>query len=155
LHAADAGRLAAGDERDLYQDLTHLTLSIVTTRPERWANYLVDRLPRSAYPPFGGGPRACIGNAFAGLEVVLQRATLARQFQFEFRSEVPPEPGRWATLRADPYSRVVLRPRDTTHRVYPSHGRCHVALDGHAETDPGTHTASCAAYAREPAASNK
>jgi len=34
-------------------------------RPERWEGDLMKRLLRFAYFPFGGGPRQCIGNAFA------------------------------------------------------------------------------------------
>jgi cytochrome P450 len=37
-------------------------------RPERWENDLWKRLPRFSYFPFGGGPRRCIGNAFALME---------------------------------------------------------------------------------------
>ncbi len=50
-------------------------------RPERWADGLQKRLPRFAYFPFGGGPRVCIGNAFAMLESVLLLATMARRFR--------------------------------------------------------------------------
>jgi cytochrome P450 len=51
-------------------------------RPERWADGLAKRLPRFAYFPFGGGPRACIGNAFATMEAALVLATLAQRFRF-------------------------------------------------------------------------
>src|SRR5712691_9602973 len=40
-------------------------------RPERWLDGLAKRLPRFAYFPFGGGPRLCMGQAFAMLENVL------------------------------------------------------------------------------------
>ena len=45
-------------------------------RPERWADERAHPLPRFAYFPFGGGPRQCIGNAFAMMEAVLLLATI-------------------------------------------------------------------------------
>jgi cytochrome P450 len=50
-------------------------------RPERWANDWAKTLPRHAYFPFGGGPRVCIGNAFAMMEAVLLLVTIARRFR--------------------------------------------------------------------------
>jgi cytochrome P450 len=70
--------------------------------PERWLGGLEDRLPAGAYFPFGDGPRRCIGQNFALMEVVLVIATIAQKFQF-----------RLATSRKivpDPL--VTLRPRD-------------------------------------------
>jgi cytochrome P450 len=70
--------------------------------PERWENGLAERLPRFAYFPFGGGPRTCIGGAFAMLEAVLVLATIARRFAFEPAEghAVKPDPG--FTLRPSP-----------------------------------------------------
>lgn len=51
-------------------------------RPERWENDFIKTLPRHAYFPFGGGPRICIGNAFAMMEAVLILVTIARRFRF-------------------------------------------------------------------------
>jgi cytochrome P450 len=51
-------------------------------RPERWLDGLADRLPPYAYFPFGGGPRRCIGQAFAMMEAVLVMAILAQRFRF-------------------------------------------------------------------------
>jgi len=51
-------------------------------RPERWADGLIDRLPKFAYFPFGGGPRVCIGREFALLETALVLATTMRRFRF-------------------------------------------------------------------------
>ncbi len=70
-------------------------------RPERWEGDFAKKLPRYAYFPFGGGPRFCIGQAFAQMEAVLL-ATLARTF----RVEVQPRP------RAVPYPSVTLRPKN-------------------------------------------
>ena len=50
-------------------------------RPERWADGLMQRIPRYAYFPFGGGPRICIGNNFALMEATLILATIARRYR--------------------------------------------------------------------------
>jgi cytochrome P450 len=50
-------------------------------RPERWREEVASRLPKYAYFPFGGGPRQCIGNAFAMMETVLILATVAQRFR--------------------------------------------------------------------------
>jgi cytochrome P450 len=70
-------------------------------RPERWEGDLAKKLPRYAYFPFGGGPRLCIGQAFAQMEAVLLLATLARAFH----AEVLPKP------RVVPFASVTLRPK--------------------------------------------
>jgi cytochrome P450 len=51
-------------------------------RPARWAEGLAKRLPRFAYFPFGGGPRQCIGAAFAQMEAVLVLAAIAQRCRF-------------------------------------------------------------------------
>ena len=50
--------------------------------PERWTPERSERLPKYAYFPFGGGPRQCIGNYFAMMEVVLLLATIGQRFRF-------------------------------------------------------------------------
>jgi len=50
--------------------------------PERWTPERSERLPKYAYFPFGGGPRQCIGNYFAMMEVVLLMATIGQRFRF-------------------------------------------------------------------------
>lgn len=47
-------------------------------RPERWLDGLERRLPRGAFLPFGGGPRACVGQHFAMLELMVGLATWVR-----------------------------------------------------------------------------
>ncbi|MFN2493495.1 MAG: cytochrome P450 [Pyrinomonadaceae bacterium] len=49
--------------------------------PERWTDEFINSLPKYAYFPFGGGPRICIGNYFAMMEVVLLLATIGQRFK--------------------------------------------------------------------------
>jgi cytochrome P450 len=69
--------------------------------PSRW---LVDdeSRPRYAYFPFAGGPRSCIGEAFAWLEMILVVATVLRKW------DITPMSPR--ALRLAPS--ITLRPRD-------------------------------------------
>lgn len=66
--------------------------------PERWLPRDFERsLPRYAYFPFGGGPRVCIGQAFAQMEAALLLATLAPGFRL--RLLAPPRFEPSITLR--------------------------------------------------------
>ena len=60
-------------------------------KPERWTEEFTNSLPKYAYFPFGGGPRACIGNYFAMMEIVLLMATIGQRFRFSVRQEKPVE----------------------------------------------------------------
>jgi cytochrome P450 len=71
-------------------------------RPERWQSEAVRAMPKFAYFPFGGGPRICIGNNFAMMEMVLVVATMVQRFRFELL----PEPA------VVPWPAFTLRPRD-------------------------------------------
>jgi cytochrome P450 len=51
--------------------------------PDRWTEEFADSLPKYAYFPFGGGPRACIGNSFAMMEIVLVLATIGQRFRLK------------------------------------------------------------------------
>jgi cytochrome P450 len=77
-------------------------------RPERWAGDFIRQLPRGAYMPFGGGPRVCVGNHFAMMELVLVLATLARRYRFELADDPELEVVPSITLR--PKGPVMLRP---------------------------------------------
>ena len=49
--------------------------------PDRWTPAFRASLPKFAYFPFGGGPRQCIGEGFAWMELVLLVATIAQQWR--------------------------------------------------------------------------
>ncbi|MEK6335377.1 MAG: cytochrome P450 [Acidobacteriota bacterium] len=70
--------------------------------PERWTEDFVARLPKFAYFPFGGGPRACIGASFAMMEIILGLAVIGQKFRLEL---VPDHP---VTI----YPAMSLRPKD-------------------------------------------
>lgn len=58
-------------------------------RPERWTEEFTNSLPKYAYFPFGGGPRVCIGNYFAMMEIVLLMATIGQRFRFSVDQQQP------------------------------------------------------------------
>jgi cytochrome P450 len=51
--------------------------------PERWTPERSEQIPKYAYFPFGAGPRQCIGNYFAMMEIVLLLATIGQRFKFQ------------------------------------------------------------------------
>jgi len=55
--------------------------------PERWTAERAEEIPKYAYFPFGGGPRQCIGNYFAMMEIVLLLATIGGRFSLSLASE--------------------------------------------------------------------
>jgi cytochrome P450 len=57
--------------------------------PERFRPECAAERPKFAYYPFGGGPRLCIGNQFALMEMQVILATLAQRYQL---SLVPGHP---------------------------------------------------------------
>jgi cytochrome P450 len=67
--------------------------------PDRWLDPAMQKLPRFAYFPFGGGPRQCIGNPFATMEAVLLLATIAQRFQLRAVHGHPVVPVPSFTLR--------------------------------------------------------
>ena len=69
--------------------------------PERFAPGARTDRPKLAYLPFGGGPRVCIGNAFAMMEHAIVLAAVVRRWRLESI------PGR--EVRTEP--RITLRPR--------------------------------------------
>ena len=59
--------------------------------PERWTQEFERDLPRCAYFPFGAGPRVCIGNSFALMELRLILATVLQHWHLEPASRAPLE----------------------------------------------------------------
>jgi cytochrome P450 len=77
--------------------------------PERFRHGHAAR-PRYAYFPFGGGPRACIGSAFALIEMQVVVAMVARRYELALAPgwRVAPEPGTVLVPRGG--LRIVVRP---------------------------------------------
>jgi cytochrome P450 len=86
-------------------------------RPERWEGDLLKRIPRFAYFPFGGGPRQCIGNSFALMEMALTLATIAQRYRFRLVAGHPVVPLASITLRPRYGIRVVLEARSVKSSV--------------------------------------
>jgi cytochrome P450 len=113
-------RAAEDDEIDGYhipKDSTIVLCAYVTHRhrdfwhnpegfdPERFTPERSAHLPRLAYFPFGGGPRKCIGNTFAMIEMPLVIAMVAQRYKLDLLPSqvVFPEPA------------ISLRPRDPVY----------------------------------------
>ncbi|OYT88008.1 MAG: cytochrome P450 [Burkholderiales bacterium PBB6] len=68
-------------------------------RPERFLADAPD-MPRSAWLPFGVGPRVCIGQHFAQLEMTLVAALLLQRYTLHTPAGAPaPQPRMYVTLR--------------------------------------------------------
>ena len=70
-----------------------------TFRPERWLGDV--ETPKSAFIPFGGGNRMCIGDSFAWMEGVLAIATIARRWKMTLTDPKPLAFNPSVTLRPD------------------------------------------------------
>ena len=87
--------------------------------PERWTDEFEARLPKYAYFPFGGGPRACIGASFAMMEIILVLATIGRRFRLELLPDHP------VTI----LPAMSLRPKDGVKVVVMTRNQ-HISLPG-------------------------
>jgi cytochrome P450 len=79
--------------------------------PNRWTPAFKAALPRFAYFPFGGGPRQCIGEAFAWMELVLLVATIAQRWSFDLVPGHPVVPQAAVTLRPKHGMKMTARQR--------------------------------------------
>jgi cytochrome P450 len=115
---ADVEVASSAGPRLLAKDAVVLMSQWVTHRDPRWwpepdrfdpgrwlpeASEAAARRPRYAHYPFGGGPRSCIGEAFAWTEAMLVLATLARRWSL--RLVRPDQP-------LDLVPTITLRPRN-------------------------------------------
>lgn len=76
-------------------------------RPERFAPERRSSIDRYVYFPFGGGPRICIGNNFAVLEMQIILVALYRRFRFRLLDNFKVIPEPLVTLR--PKNGVVMK----------------------------------------------
>lgn len=79
--------------------------------PDRFTSARAEGRPAFAYFPFGGGPRICIGNAFAMMEAQLILAMIAQRFRLELEPGARIEPEQGITLRPSPSLPMMLRER--------------------------------------------
>ncbi len=79
--------------------------------PERWENGLAKTVSKYVYFPFGAGPRVCIGQQFAHMELVLILATFLRRIAFRLEAE-----------EIRPWPSVTLRPAGGVHALVEPRG---------------------------------
>jgi len=80
-------------------------------RPERFLPGRVPKRPKFAYFPFGGGPRACIGNTFALIEGALILAALSQRFHFRPADDREVEMDTTFVLRPKGAVNLIVRKR--------------------------------------------
>lgn len=81
--------------------------------PERFAPGRIDEIAPYSYIPFGGGPRICIGNSLATMQIILMATTILQRYRVVL-DQGPPE------LELE----IVLRPRGGLRmRAEPRSGR--------------------------------
>lgn len=79
--------------------------------PDRWTPEFKAQLPKFAYFPFGGGPRQCIGESFAWMELVLVVATIAQRWKLALVPGHPVVPQPVVTLRTKHGMKMTLERR--------------------------------------------
>jgi len=88
-------------------------------RPERWEAEEASSRPKFAFFPFGGGPRICIGEHFARLEMVLVLATLAQRHALSLVSDAEVGIDPMVTLRPKGEIRMRLEARTPAAEAQP------------------------------------
>jgi cytochrome P450 len=77
--------------------------------PDRWTADFQRTLPKYAFFPFGGGPRSCIGEGFAWMELGIVLTELLRRWRFELAPGQTIKPKASVTLRSEKPIQVVVR----------------------------------------------
>lgn len=110
-------RIPAGTNIFIFQFLTHRDPRFFPNPeefdPERWCEDPIrsGKIPRFAYFPFGGGPRVCVGAAFAMLEATFLLAMIQQKFHLDLVPGHPVEPVPTVTLRPKHGIRVTVHRR--------------------------------------------
>lgn len=78
-----------------------------TFDPERFSPGRIDEIPPYAYIPFGGGPRVCMGNSLALMEMTLLAATVLQKCRLVLESDREIEPEIEVVAR--PKGRIMVR----------------------------------------------
>jgi cytochrome P450 len=113
-------RVTSGTNIFIFQSLTQRDPRFFTNPdafdPERWREDPVrsGKIPRFAYFPFGGGPRVCVGAAFAMLEATLLLAMIEQKFHLDLVPGHLVKPVPSVTLRPERGIRVTLHRRPTS-----------------------------------------
>jgi len=81
--------------------------------PERFDTTRASGIAEFSYMPFGGGPRKCIAEHFAMMEMVLAVATLAQHYRLDLVPGRRIEPMPMISMRLGPNVPMVLHPRQT------------------------------------------
>jgi cytochrome P450 len=79
--------------------------------PARFDRNVEEKRPPMTYVPFGGGPRNCIGAAFAQVEAKVVLARLLQTFEFELLNGKKIKPYMGATLEPRPGVDMRIRRR--------------------------------------------
>ena len=77
--------------------------------PDRWMSDDQRALPKYAFFPFGGGPRSCIGEGFAWMELRIVLTEILRRWRFEIVPDQTVKPKASITLRPERPIQVIVR----------------------------------------------
>ena len=77
--------------------------------PDRWMADDQRALPKYAFFPFGGGPRSCIGEGFAWMELRIVLTEILRRWRFEMAPGQTVKPKASITLRPERPIQVIIR----------------------------------------------
>jgi len=80
--------------------------------PDRWTAEAIATRPRYAYVPFSAGPRTCVGNHFAMMELQLVLATLAQRVTLRLAPGQHIAPDPQITLRPTAGLKLIVQHRN-------------------------------------------